>query len=87
MEESMTYKCPCCGYYTLDEAPGNTYNICPVCYWEDDFVQFKDFIYSHGANAVSLEQARKNYLEFGACEPNMVPYVRKPLLDEIKELR
>ena len=26
--------CPCCGYLTLDERGG--YEICPVCYWEDD---------------------------------------------------
>ena len=28
------YKCPCCGYFTLDER--GEYDICPVCFWEDD---------------------------------------------------
>lgn len=28
------YKCLCCGYRTL-EAHGE-YDICPVCFWEDD---------------------------------------------------
>ena len=30
----MKYKCLCCGYRTLEERGG--YDICPVCYWEDD---------------------------------------------------
>lgn len=28
------YACPCCGCLTLDERGG--YDICPVCFWEDD---------------------------------------------------
>jgi Cysteine-rich CPCC len=28
------YACPCCGFLTLDERGG--YDICPVCFWEDD---------------------------------------------------
>ncbi len=28
------YACLCCGYLTLDERGG--YDICPVCFWEDD---------------------------------------------------
>lgn len=81
----MNYKCPCCGHYTLEEEPGNTFDICPVCFWEDDLTQLNDLTNSSGANPVSLEQARRNYLEFGACEPNMLPYVRKPYLNELKE--
>ncbi len=36
------YACPCCGYLTLTEKPPGTFAICPVCFWEDDEVQFKD---------------------------------------------
>src|SRR5579885_3179586 len=32
--EGVKYSCPCCGYKTLDERGG--YDICPVCFWEDD---------------------------------------------------
>ena len=28
------YKCLCCGYRTLDTR--GEYDICPVCFWEDD---------------------------------------------------
>lgn len=34
MAENNKFACPCCGYLTLDERGG--YDICPVCYWEDD---------------------------------------------------
>ncbi|HRI09165.1 MAG TPA: CPCC family cysteine-rich protein [Nannocystaceae bacterium] len=44
------YACPCCRCLTLDEAPGGTYKICAVCYWEDDQIQFRDHDYEGGAN-------------------------------------
>jgi hypothetical protein len=40
-----------------------TYNICNVCFWEDDGVQFHDIDYEGGANKVSLNQARQNFRE------------------------
>ena len=42
------YKCPCCGFYTLKDKADNTFQICPVCYWEDDGVQFHDPNYQGG---------------------------------------
>lgn len=36
------YKCPCCGFYTFDEKPNGNYDICPVCFWEDDPIQLED---------------------------------------------
>ena len=62
----MKYKCPCCGYFTLEEAKGK-YEICPVCFWEDDPKQAKDEEYEGGANRVSLKQARENFKLYGAC--------------------
>jgi cysteine-rich CPCC protein len=32
--QRLPYRCPCCGYLTLP-ARGE-YDICPVCFWEDD---------------------------------------------------
>jgi hypothetical protein len=63
----MTYPCPCCHNRTLSEQPPGTYEICPVCFWEDDPVQFEDEDYDGGANSVNLRSARKNYHAFGAC--------------------
>ena len=78
----MSYPCPCCGYLTLDEPPPGTFEICPVCYWEDDAVQFNDPSYAGGANKMCLADARKNYLEFGAVDKSALQEVRKPMSDE-----
>jgi len=77
------FACPCCGYLTLPEPPGGTYDICPVCYWEDDPVQFRDPTYAGGANRESLEEARANFREFGACRKELVNVTRAPRPDEI----
>ena len=52
------YKCPCCGNDTLMEEPPGTFEICPLCHWEDDNVQFDDPDYAGGANLLSLNAAR-----------------------------
>ena len=79
------YPCPCCGYLTFDEMPDGTYDICPVCFWEDDPIQLQDPQYEGGANRVSLEQARINYKAFGACREDILPHVRKPKRSEIPQ--
>jgi len=57
----MKYKCPCCGEYTLYEKPPGTYEICTICNWEDDEIQYNDPTYSGGANELCLNEARKRY--------------------------
>ena len=79
----MKYACPCCGYYTYDHKPNGTYEICEVCFWEDDPIQLKDPYYAGGANRVSLVQGRINFKRFASCEEQCVPYVRKPNPDEL----
>jgi hypothetical protein len=76
------YACPCCGFLTFEEPPPGTYEICPVCYWEDDPVQFADPSYAGGANRVSLAQARQNFLDLGAVSPEFVSNVRPPRDEE-----
>lgn len=60
------YQCPCCSNYTLPEQPTGTYYICPVCYWEDDNIQYYDPDYTGGANKMSLNEARESYIICGA---------------------
>ncbi|WP_053373213.1 CPCC family cysteine-rich protein [Paenibacillus sp. FJAT-27812] len=79
----MKYTCPCCGYKTLDEEPPGTYDICDICFWEDDGVQFVNPDYEGGANVPSLRQAQKNFIKFGAKELRKIKYARKPFNDEI----
>lgn len=80
-----SYACPCCGYLTFDDQPPGTFEICPVCGWEDDEAQFNDPAYAGGANAVSLEQARKNFIAIGAIDKKSLGAVRRPLPKEIPD--
>jgi hypothetical protein len=66
---SAGHACPCCGSLTLAEPPPGTFEICPVCRWEDDNVQFDDVDYAGAANAVSLRQAQDNFRAFGVSDP------------------
>lgn len=56
------HPCPCCGYRTLDERGG--YDICPVCFWEDDGTS--DVDRHSGPNHMTLREARANFQRFGA---------------------
>lgn len=82
----MKYTCPCCGYKILEEKPPGTFEICSICFWEDDGVQYDDPDYEGGANSPSLRQAQKNYILFGACEESSIEFVRKPTEDDEKDL-
>jgi len=57
IENAGSYPCPCCGAKALSE-PG-VYEICKICGWEDDPTQSNDPNYKGGANAQSLNDARK----------------------------
>lgn len=69
------YTCPCCGYKTID-SDGN-YDICSICFWEDDPFQ-KMNVYNLGANKIPLVEAQRNYIRNGACEERVAKFVRKP---------
>ena len=75
--------CPCCGFLTLDHPANGSYDICPVCLWEDDLIQTQDPGYAGGANRVSLNEARMNFAQFGAVEERFQPNVRAPRSEEI----
>ncbi|MEY8388098.1 CPCC family cysteine-rich protein [Oscillospiraceae bacterium 38-13] len=49
-------KCPVCGKH---EFPGeNSFDICPICGWENDGVQADNHNYAGGANYLSVNEAR-----------------------------
>ena len=77
------YKCPCCGCFTFEDKPNGNYDICPVCFWEDDPIACDEPNEKFDCNGVSLLQAKENYLAFGACHIDMVSHVRKPNEDEL----
>ncbi len=80
-DKSKSSFCPCCGYRTLDE-PGGHYEVCPVCFWEDDPIQAIEPTDAGGANRVTLAEAQTNFENFGACERRFLKQVRKPRADE-----
>jgi hypothetical protein len=75
---SPTFQCPCCEYWTLGSR--GHYAICPVCGWEDDpAVDWHGAGVVSGPNRVSLQQARENYVAFGAVTAEDREHVRGPL--------
>jgi hypothetical protein len=74
-ESEQGYPCPCCGHITFGEAPGS-YEICAVCFWEDDAVQLRWPNYGGGANTPSLLEAQRTYAELGAMERRFLAHVR-----------
>ena len=78
-EPGVRYACPCCQLLTLPERNG--YDICPVCFWEDDGQDDHDADVKRGGSnhGISLTQGRQNYLTCGASSKRLLPYVRAPL--------
>ena len=77
------FACPCCGHLTLAGRGG--FEICPVCFWEDDGQDDGDAATVRGGpnGPLSLEQARRNYASFGASDECHRGHVRAPRPDEL----
>ena len=69
------HTCPCCGFKTLEENPPNTYEICSLCDWEDDGIQFNNPDYEGGANNESLREAQHEFLN---ASGKVSGYVKDP---------
>ena len=80
-DEPKKYKCPCCGYFTFEKKE-RTYDICPVCFWEEDALLEADEP-SDANHGLTLSQAQKNYQSFGACEKESLKFVRGPKPEEL----
>ncbi|WDZ84854.1 CPCC family cysteine-rich protein [Micromonospora cathayae] len=80
--EEGPYACPCCGYLTLGERGG--YEICDVCFWEDDGQDDHDAARVRGGpnRNLSLLDARRNFARCGASDPKDLRHVRPPRPDE-----
>ncbi len=55
-------ECSCCGFRTLHRR--GHYDICVVCFWEDDGTTDPDS--PSGPNHMTLREARRNFAEIGA---------------------
>ena len=73
------HACPCCGYQTL---PGRgDYDLCPVCWWEDEGTEPWEY---SGPNGQTLVEAQQEFL--ARRRPyRLRPKVRAPRPDEARE--
>ena len=55
------FPCQCCGSLTRLRAKHGTWDICPVCRWQDDPLQAADADYAGGANRLCLREHGENY--------------------------
>lgn len=78
---SAYFPCACCGSLTIHE-PGD-YELCPVCFWEDDPDQQQDAAFEFGANGYSLDFAKASYAATGSSHPSFRFRVRHPLPSEL----
>jgi len=81
----MKFTCPCCGYKTLKNKPPGTFEICKICFWEDDSSQFYNPDFKEGLNEISLREAQQNFTKIGACKKRFENYVQKPTKNDIKD--
>jgi Cysteine-rich CPCC len=75
------YPCPCCGHVVFGEPPGS-YDICPICFWEDDNLQLRWPSWAGGANRPSLIESQRTYRQEGAMEFRFTGMVRGAAADE-----
>ena len=64
-------RCPCCHYKSL--AGRGSYDICPVCFWEDDGSD--DPNHYSLPNGMRLEEAQSNFHRCGASSERARPSV------------
>lgn len=77
------FTCPCCGYATLSAVA--SYEICRICFWEDDGQDDPDADENMGGpNHISLTQGRIDFLQHGASDPKDLRHCRAPGAGEVR---
>ena len=61
-----------------------TYDICDICFWEDDGYQY-EHPDEDGANYVSFREAQQNFKKIGAKGERSLHLVRKPNEKDVKD--
>lgn len=79
--EMVLYKCPCCEYKTLSRR--SEYEICLVCFWEDDGDR-DDTSYS-SVNKMTLGEAKNNFSTFDSTSEQALKFLDKDRLLQFKK--
>jgi transposase InsO family protein len=66
----------------FDHEPG-FHHTCPICGWEDDLSQLRFPLMPGSSNRVSLHEAQRNYMAFGAAERRNRGQTREPVEGEV----
>lgn len=91
IKEKQRYQCPCCGFRTLEWRgwQQGVWIMCPVCSWEDIYPELEFGKpapeTSEDPYFISLPQARKNFLAFGAADQYHKLRVRFPHPEEVPD--
>jgi len=70
-EPEPMVECRCCGSLSINER--GAYEICPVCFWEDDGLRELDRV--SGPNHMTLREGKKNFQRIGACSKDLLQYI------------
>ncbi|MFB9845542.1 CPCC family cysteine-rich protein [Mucilaginibacter ginsenosidivorans] len=65
--------CPCCGYKTLPTR--SEYDICMVCYWEDDGLSGSDANRYSSVNKMTLDDVKRNFENLGVIAVEFLRHV------------
>ena len=60
-EDILKNSCPVCGYLTLDER--DSFDICAICFWEDDGIDDFEVNNDSGPNHMTLKEGREIFQE------------------------
>ena len=67
-------QCDCCDFFTIPA--GEDYEICPICFWEQDAFGITEPDEPSGANhGLTLRKGRKNFIALGACHKRFKTHV------------
>lgn len=73
-------RCACCGYRTIGNR--GQYEICPVCFWEDEGMTGAELGAYSWPNHMTLGQGQEAFRTLGACGARFVRLVRAPKPEE-----
>jgi hypothetical protein len=67
------FQCVCCDYYTVVDR--HSFEVCQVCYWEDDGSTMAQLDQESRSNHMTLRAARKSFEAIGAIDQSAVSLV------------
>lgn len=77
------FRCPCCDCWTLTQT--GSWEICMVCWWQDDPLQNERPDVTGANVGLTLQQARGNYRATGHAKPEKELDVRRPMPYELPD--